>query len=70
MIDPEQSPWCTRNEAASYLGFDDAESVDSRLTDSAEFQSGKIRYRMLKRKVRLWAADVLAMLPPFERAKQ
>jgi hypothetical protein len=71
MTEQADSPWCTRAEAASYLGFDDAQTVDSRLTKSEKFVAGKIRCRIMEddsrlKKVRLWKADVLAMLPPFE----
>lgn len=71
MTASEQSPWCTRAEAAGYLGFEEVETIDAKLTQSQDFTPGKLRYRVMKdnsarSKVRVWRADVLAMLPPFE----
>lgn len=70
-ITQNETPWCTRVEAASYLGFEAVETVDAKLAESPKFLPGKIRFRLMKdgagrNKVRLWKADVLAMLPPFE----
>lgn len=67
----EQSPWCTRAAAAGYLGFQDIESLDPKLTRSKTFEPGRIRYRTMadgamRPKIRLWKADVLEMLKPFE----
>lgn len=62
----EDSPWCSRPDAASYLCYSDAQTIDSKLTNNQRYTPGKIRYRMLNGRVRLWKKDVLAMLPPFE----
>ncbi len=68
----DESPWCSRFEAASYLGYEDTESVDSRLVQSDKAQPGKIRFRRMatgkhgRHLVRCWKADVFAILKPFE----
>ncbi len=66
----KESPWCTRAEAANYLGFEDVETIDARLTNSADFTEGKLRYRCIKdsgrTKVRVWRGDVMRMLAPFK----
>jgi len=70
MIERNDTPWCSRAEAASYLGEDEV-TIDTKLHDSAAFKPGMLRYRLIRdkskrNKPRIWKADVLAMLPPFE----
>jgi NADH dehydrogenase FAD-containing subunit len=57
------SPWMTRTEAAEYLRYS-VKSVDRRSVafDDGQ-QTGKMRYKLIEGRVRIWAADVYALLP-------
>lgn len=58
--------FCSRADGASYLCYADVETIDSKLTNSQKHTPGKIRYRVLNGRIRLWKRDVLALCPPFE----
>lgn len=72
MTDATPSPWMTRAEAAQYLGFADSETLDRHMDDSKEFRPGKIRFARIafgedgRNHIRIWRADVMALLPPLE----
>src|SRR5690348_5381410 len=43
--DKQESPWCTCAEAASYLGFEDVETLDRRMTQAQDQHPSLIRFR-------------------------
>lgn len=67
---PLTEVWCSRAEAAAYLGYADPESVDRKLTSNPKGEVGKMRFRRMangagRNTVRVWRADVLKLLAPF-----